>query len=586
MRPWTVVPLLLFACSDAGAQGGAAEPAPGPAQPLRIEYRRVYATGERVEFVAEESGYVTGKLRLAPEPGGALGAESAFDALLPVASPMAKRLERAGFWSLPAGGAQLAEDQAGVRLAVRAKDRELAVSLTAADLEGRADLARALAMCEVHAGAGARLAEPWTRRGDEHFANSEWTKAIKAYQTAGERVPRVLEVAGHGPWFEPGDYVHKFHPEEEAGHRKANMVRLASIAGAALAQGESDRCFPDRALWPDENRSAWPADGACPSGFVEESLTRREDPTQGIRYLRPAGWLPLDPGGEWTAPAWATDLVALGRHALIGGTPEDVLETAAAETTQDASLLEWLTAELERRGARLVYATEFGRPRLRHAHAIGRAGDRVWRLVAVQSGKRLALARLSARVGLAAAEPANLARVLASLEPKPLGVGPSVEPFRHVAMSSDTRTGIYVPQEWKEFPIGGAPARADFRDFAPPEEPPTVRLAVRVTARPADFDWGRFWSGIAHPFHPVAKSGGLTAVTGNRIVSYVRPRNAPLTPVRFSHLAFGEEQLPVYWFSVFQVDRVVAAAVVCARDDPAALARGRALAELVAAQFE
>jgi hypothetical protein len=364
--------------------------------------------------------------------------------------------------------------------------------------------------------------------------------------------------------------------------------RLQPVGGAEppapevlRAWSEAARFAPDARLWPAHGGSPWPWNWKkkLPREFVEERLRTTEGSRPGIRYVRPAGWRSPAPGETGGGLERILDgAVCLGWQPIdeigLGGRGE--IELGFAQVPCNESVQPRFERELERLGARVVRAAQYRRPAVRVTDVLARDGGGVRRWVAVQSGWGVALLRLSMEdVESYRAIARTLARTIASLEPCPLG---------HRASAVDVDPGAGDASHEFELPRAWTAdgAEAEVQDFLSASSAPPWRLCLRPGLRSRDGDAA--WTTLGHP---IAGREVTAAGPGHdtRTLARILTLGAGWAEIRMSRVRFAGGELPVYWCDLERGERSCFVALVCAGDDEAALAEGRAQIEFFVGGF-
>jgi len=544
---------------------------------LSLEYRRVRPGGEAVELRLDASGQVTGKVRSVRGPDSV-----ALESWLPPDPWLVRALESGGFWKAEAG--TVAEP--GARLSVQRGAEAREIFLREEDLAKGGPLAESFGVCEVLCGAGPLLAEAWLDRARVLEAEGKWEEAVAACRSGLERLPRSFPVRGPDSIIALELSLPNQRFQEGAPLARALLEGEIGLVRSVLQRGELARFFPDRFLWPDEARTSWPWDWNAPAAGAEpERLAPRDEPNRGLRYARAAAWRKPDDAGaavDWT--------VALGLGTPLGvqsisGTGDGRIEFACAEVAEDVSLQERIEKHLRARGVTILRAVQVRRGCVHHTDVLARKGTRLERWVAAQSGKEIALARLDLDRAAYAGCADDVARALGSLEPCPSGSSACAERLREVACAADRSLRVLIPEGWTDQPVPGAPLRATWLDLAPPGDAPEFRLVLRAHGNLAGFDWLGLWQGLRHPGRAEVRGSGVPQHT-DIVLARVLSAGCGWAEVKRSELAFGDETLPVLWFTIFSTERIVAGALVCRSADAALVSCGRMLLERLAAGLE
>ena len=360
----------------------------------------------------------------------------------------------------------------------------------------------------------------------------------------------------------------------------------------APGEREADYLEPwevSRTVWsrqPDR-WAPWPWDWAQPAeGFRAARLTPPGEPTVGVRFAVPAASQAAVPGAEVAGP-WPSGFSPLGSQSL----PEDA-EVAFAARESHASACVQL--ELERlaaaEGGHVVRALQVRRGPTHVTDVIVRLpSDGVRRWVAVQSGPRTALARVSMPAAAYRQARESVLRLAASLEPLPLAACAASEPGQRVTVG---RLDVDLPAAARLDTAVAGGANPDVRDFqlAGKDGDGGVRLCLRVlpTARLAPDAGTVAWRGVARPARPGERATGSPEPDPRRggWTAQVWSAGMGMARVRTGRLCFGADRLPVLWTWILDGETQALIAIVCESDDEAGLARARAWIEAVAASAE
>ncbi len=564
-------------CAFVLALWGAGVVTPAQEPGFLLEYRRVRPSGEEIELAVDAAGVVTGSVR--PVGAAGPGEKQVLDVILPLDPALPRLLRAAGFWE---GTPAAATAGSTVRIHVQEGTEVRTVAGSDADLAAGSPLAGWAGACEVLTGAALALARGWRARGEALEKAGQGEAAAEAYVEGIARVPRVFSVRGPNPRTQVEHFRKNSPPGELASHIRYVFESEIGLVAQTLERGEQARCAPEERLWPDDGHPGWPWDEkAIPSDWEIERLSPREEPTPGPRDARPnAGDSPAEGGKtDWSAVAGlGAPLGTLTVGSAPAGTAVE-FEFAWGESAGDPGWSERLERHVAQSGARRVRTLQYRRPTRRLIDVLARRGGDLERWVVVQSGKNVALVRATGRLAAMRAAAPDLVRVLASLEPQPPGAHCAAEARRETALVADRSVRFELPADWTEQPAPGAPRKSAFVDARPPDADASLRLALRVVGEPLLFNPGAFWKSVVRP-GPDAACAGLPQTSES--IARVRSLGCGWADLTLVRVPFGAEVLPVITFALAGPERVVAGAVVCGRDDPALIARARALAEQIA----
>ncbi len=536
--------------------------------------------GEEVHLVVRDGGREKELVARAAAPGKA-----------PVAGPAAWRVLEDGIrWAAEAG---LDAAQAGVQAAER--------KAAAGDAGGAGVLALG-AVAELRDHPGPYALSRWTdfywwRIPCEHPVHSLLPAALDQAAAARQKRrpggPSGGDAAGDDKT--PDELVALARRFLDA-QREIDRDALAGLEQRLMffAPGESESDYADpweRAATqhpsrPDQwGEGPW-AGAKLPEGWEESRLGVPEEPNVGVSFVRRCAWAAATPeradAGEPPFPAGAR---LLGRQVLA--TPADatagVADFAILSLARDVGLQETLERAMAGQGAHRVRAYHWRRLALHATDLIYRtAGDEVVRWVAVQSGGRAVILRARAKLAAWRDLRAPLARLVASLEPRPLAPCTAAEPVCEQAFGA---LKLELPDAWTLTDVPGAPAGGEFRDAlaaAADGAAGGFRLFVRAAPSGKLAVPAGLWSTFAHPRRDSDKAAGPALVDPRGPIARVCTAGKGLAVLERGELPFAGERLPLLWFSVSDGSVQAVVGLVCASSDEASLSRARAWIERIA----